>query len=101
MRVSFVNPNLQGELIPNIGLAYLMTVTNPFHKISLIDLTFHRNNWKTFVKTMIIRYRPEVVAISCLTFNFEISLKILSYIKEIDPTINSIFGGIHPTLLPK
>ena len=101
MRVSFVNPNLQGELIPNIGLAYLMTVTDPFHEISLIDLTFHRNNWKTFVKTMIIKYRPEVVAISCLTFNFEISLKILSYIKEIDPTINSIFGGIHPTLLPK
>jgi radical SAM superfamily enzyme YgiQ (UPF0313 family) len=101
MKVSFIHPNLYGELITNIGLAYLMTVTQSAHQVSLIDLAFHRPNWKNYVEGMITKSHPDVIAVSCLTFNFSIALKIISFIKEIDPTIPTIFGGIHPTLLPE
>ncbi|MHA1267688.1 MAG: B12-binding domain-containing radical SAM protein [Candidatus Helarchaeota archaeon] len=101
MRVSFIHPNLYGELIPNIGLAYLMTVTEKNHKISLIDLTFHRTDWKAYVKRMVRKTRPKVIALSCLTFNFNVALQVATYIKDLDADISTIFGGIHPTLLPR
>ena len=101
MKVSFIHPNLYGELITNIGLAYLMTVTQSAHQVSFIDLAFHRTNWEKYVKWMITKNHPDVIAVSCLTFNFSIGLKIISLIKEMDPTIPTIFGGIHPTLLPE
>jgi anaerobic magnesium-protoporphyrin IX monomethyl ester cyclase len=101
MKVSFIHPNLHGELITNLGLAYLMTVTQSRHKVSLIDLAFHRDNWKNYIKWKIKKNRPDVIAVSCLTFNFNTALKIVSFIKEMDPSIPTIFGGIHPTLLPE
>lgn len=101
MKVFFIYPNLRGEFIPSIGLAYLMTVTQSSHDVSLIDPTFHRGNWQNYVERLVKRKKPDLIAASCLTFNFSDALKIVSYIKSFYPDIPTIFGGIHPTLLPE
>jgi len=101
MKISFIFPNLRGELIANIGLAYLMSITELNHKTSLIDPTFYRGDWKKYVEWKVKKEKPEVIAASCLTFNYYDALKIVAYIKQILPNVKTIFGGIHPTLLPE
>jgi radical SAM superfamily enzyme YgiQ (UPF0313 family) len=103
MRIAFVNPNLRGEFRVNIGLAYLLSYIKhrTSHEVCLIDVTFYRRDWKSYVSKIITKYQPDVVGCSVLTYNFFDALQITNYMKTICPQSFVIFGGIHPSTCPQ
>lgn len=103
MRISFLNPNLHGEFRINIGLGALITYIDKrtSNSVDLIDVTFYRRTWKKYVRQKIKKFNPDVIGVSALTFNFYDSLQIVKYIKKLKPNIKVIYGGIHPSILPK
>jgi anaerobic magnesium-protoporphyrin IX monomethyl ester cyclase len=46
------------------------------------------------------RERPDAVAFSCFTGNYQWSLSIAREIKKFDPAIATLFGGVHVTAVP-
>ncbi|MHA1267685.1 MAG: B12-binding domain-containing radical SAM protein [Candidatus Helarchaeota archaeon] len=100
MRIALIYPNLHGEFRPNLGILYIATFLQKEsqHQVTLIDPTFHRKNWKQYILNKMRDFSPEIVGYSCLSFNFYDALQINRVIKEENPSILSIFGGVHPTL---
>jgi len=47
-----------------------------------------------------IQFQPEIVAVSCLTTDFQFSLTLVRTVKQKNPAVISIYGGIHPTIAP-
>ncbi len=102
MKITFINPNLHGEFRVNISIAALLsylTQRTP-HEVDLIDVTFHRRNWKKYVKRKLQKFHPDVVGVSVLTYNFYDSLQIMQWIKSLCPRVFVIYGGVHVALFP-
>lgn len=45
-------------------------------------------------------FSPHVVAVSCLTTDFLFSLSLVRIAKKAEPSVVSLYGGIHPTIAP-
>ena len=52
------------------------------------------------VKELVERYKPDVVGVTVITSEFNDSITICRVSKEVDPTILTVAGGLHATLLP-
>ncbi len=100
MKVALVYPNLRGEFSPSLSLTYVATSLAQYHRVSIMDFTFHKKWWKKFLNTQMRVFKPDLVGITCFTFNFFDGLQIAKIIKQDFPDIPVIFGGIHPTLMP-
>ncbi|MHA1732145.1 MAG: B12-binding domain-containing radical SAM protein [Promethearchaeota archaeon] len=103
MKITFLNPNLGGEFRLNVGLAALITYVKErtHHEVDLIDVTFHRRNWRKFIRKKVRSFKPDVVGVSALTYNFYDSLQIVSFIKTLLPDVHIVYGGIHPSTCPE
>ncbi len=102
MKIAFVNPNLHGEFRVNISIAALLSyiTKRTTHKVDLIDVTFHRRTWKRYVKQILLKFQPDIIGVSVLTYNFYDSLQIVQWIKELHPQVYVIYGGVHVALFP-
>jgi anaerobic magnesium-protoporphyrin IX monomethyl ester cyclase len=106
MNILLVNPNLPLNSqvcnydLPNIGLAYLISAIKKQHNVRLIDSTFHTKDYKEYISKKIKDFNPDVVGFSAITFNFQNSLKMARFIKQVipEPDVPFIWGGVHPTL---
>ncbi len=103
MKIQFINPGLGGDYsMLDIAITSLATYINErtSHNASLIDLTFHRRNWKSFLKINLERNQPDVIGISC-------TLLYMKYVKEIIKEIKKCFsipvilGGYYPSISPE
>jgi len=56
--------------------------------------------WKE-VKRVISEQAPSMVGISCVTGDYGSGINVAKLVKEIDPNIPVVMGGLHPTLLPE
>ncbi len=101
MKVALIHPNIRGEFYPSLGLTYIATILAQHHKVSIWDFTFHKKWWKKFLKIQMQKIKPEIIGITSLTYNFFDGLRIAKVIRREYPDIPIIFGGIHPTLMPK
>jgi len=52
------------------------------------------------VERLMAEHRPEVVGVTVITSEFNDSIAILRVAKEVDPSVLTIAGGLHATLLP-
>ncbi|NVM30983.1 MAG: B12-binding domain-containing radical SAM protein [Candidatus Helarchaeota archaeon] len=100
MKIALIFPNLRGEFSPTLGLTYLATALAQYHRVSIMDFTFHKKWWKKFLQTQMRIFKPDIIGVSCFTFNFYDGLRIAQEVKKDHPDISIIFGGIHPTLMP-
>ncbi len=101
MRVAFINPNLDGSPIPNLGLAYVMSAVQQGNDITLLDMSFHRRNYQAYVSQCLRQSKPDVVAFSVTSFSYHNALKIASQIRQESAGIPLVYGGVHPTLMPE
>jgi radical SAM superfamily enzyme YgiQ (UPF0313 family) len=53
------------------------------------------------IVSAICRTRPDIVAFSCVTDNYQYQLQCATLLKKRRPDIHTIFGGIHPTAVPE
>ena len=101
MKCSLINPNIRGEMIPNTGLAYVASSIASDHEVSVIDLAFHRRHWQKFLKERLRQANPDVIGISCLTFNYFEAIEASKLARDTIPQATIVFGGTHPTIMPE
>ncbi|OGW75384.1 MAG: hypothetical protein A2Z72_02950 [Omnitrophica bacterium RBG_13_46_9] len=80
------------------GLCHLSAVCKKegFGDITLIDLRVLRD-WNEFRKT-VETLVPDVVGITSMSPDFGYAVRCAEIIKEVDPGIKTIIGGMHPTV---
>jgi radical SAM superfamily enzyme YgiQ (UPF0313 family) len=101
MKCALINPNIRGEMLPNTGLAYVASTIAMDHEVFVIDLAFHRSHWQVILKERLMQANPEVIGISCLTFNYAEAMAVSKLAKEVIPRATIVFGGTHPTIMPE
>lgn len=103
MRIQIVNPNLTGDVsILDIGQTYLTTYVNERtrHEAATMDFTFHRRDWKQYLKRCLDRFEPDVLGISATSLYIRYIMDIIAEAKKNRPDIKVIMGGWHCSLLP-
>lgn len=98
MRVALIYPNMYGEYFPSIGLTYIATVIEETHDVTIVDLTHLRADWKPVLRQALRQINPQIVGLSTISFNHQLSLEIARLVKREFPDAPVIFGGVHPIL---
>lgn len=98
----FIHKKLIG---PPLGLLTIASAVKD-HDLRLFDLKGEYDlpnptpPLKELVKGLVEQFRPDVVGVTVITSEFNDSLKICRYVKEVDPDVLTVAGGLHATLLP-
>jgi len=104
MKVTLIEPSMEGYvLMPTFSLAIMKGYINEKtkHSASIVDLSFHKKNWKEYLVKKVKEQKPDLIGISVLSFNYTQALKITKLIKKNFPNIKLIVGGIHSILSPE
>jgi radical SAM superfamily enzyme YgiQ (UPF0313 family) len=103
MKVCLIYPNLDGTPQSlDMGVAYLATYIDErtSHKVRIVDLTFHRRHWESYIKEELEKLRPDAVGISVVSLFFDHAKKIAKKIKE-HANIPIIVGGYQAIMAPE
>lgn len=89
-----------GAILPSLGLGYVAAVLEQRgHNIKILDSPALDIDITNTVEN-VVKQRPDLVGVTCLTSNFSRCLVLVKEIKDrLDTEI--IFGGPHPTLFPR
>ena len=87
-----------GNLISTAVLKGFIT-EKTVHQARIVDLVFHKNNWRRHISEVIQKKKPDLVGFSVLSFNYPDALKIADFIKK-KFDVKIIFGGVHVILSP-
>ena len=110
MRVSLVYPGIVGKGFDSIGqgmdsgwISHGLAILAPCaaragHEVNLIDLRALKG-WDHFRATVAERH-PDVVAITMMSADYNPGMRCLKIVREVDPTIVTMVGGPHPTIMP-
>ncbi len=69
------------------------------HNVYLADLILRREQITETVRELIAQYRPDVVGLTAMSFQFATARRIASLIKSLNNNIKIVLGGYHVTLL--
>lgn len=101
MDVLLVNPKYNGKSeIPPLGLECIAAVLlKNDMSVSIIDLDVHPSHVYDYLLTQLQADKPEIVGVTSMSNSFESALKVCRTVKEVDPGILTVMGGIHATVL--
>jgi anaerobic magnesium-protoporphyrin IX monomethyl ester cyclase len=103
MKILLIEPNMEEyALMPTLSLALLkgFIKEKTRHKAKVIDLVFHKKDWKKYLVKEIVEEKPDIIGLSVLSFNYPQALQIARFIKK-EFDIKIIFGGIYVILSPQ
>jgi len=110
MRVALVYPGIGGKGFDSIGqgmdsgwishgLALLgACAKRAGHEVTLIDLRTLRD-WEHLRQEIAAR-APQAVAVTMMSVDYNPTMQCLRIVRDIDPTIITMVGGAHPTIMP-
>lgn len=84
--------------VPNLGLCSIAAHL-PEHETKVLDLIIHYRRVKSVLLRHLEEFRPDVVGISAMTYQFESAKTAAELVKKFDPRIVTVLGGYHATLL--
>lgn len=101
-RILFINPpqNVKSKIsmYPSGALVLLATMCqNEGHDVQIYDGVVDNRN----LKSVIANFKPDIIAITCNTFQIKHTNKYLNIIKKTDKGILTIIGGPHPSAIGK
>jgi len=82
---------------PSIALATIAAQVD-HHDVRVADTVVWRKRAPARLLRVIEDFRPEVVGISAMTFQYEAALQLAALVKRTDPRIQTVLGGYHATL---
>jgi len=86
--------------IPNLGIASIAgNVDSTICNIKIADLLLIEEDYTDYVWKLLDKYNPELVGLSCMSFQYSSAVKLAKLIKEYDNKCLVALGGYHPTLL--
>jgi radical SAM superfamily enzyme YgiQ (UPF0313 family) len=103
MKALLIEPNINlYALMPTMSLTHLkgFIKEKTRHEAKIIDLVFHKKDWKRHLIEEIRKEKPDLIGLSVLSFNYLEGLKIARFIKN-NFDIKIIFGGVHVILSPE
>lgn len=83
--------------LPNLGIVSIAGYVKE-HDILTVDLVVRRKKYKETVMRFVKKYKPDVVGISSMTFQYPTAERIAKIIKDYDSEIKLILGGYHGSL---
>lgn len=108
-RVLLINPSMLEiytvakikDSVPVYWPLNLLTVAAPVlengHEVKILDLNFHHETMAEAVNKDLREFKPQFVGITFTTPLYSQSLRVISWVKDYDPNIVTIAGGVHVT----
>ena len=87
--------------MPNGALASLAGNAGPGHQVSVADLILVQDRVVPTVERLMQQYRPQVVGLSVMTFQRRTALRLVRFLRCIDPSVTVVAGGYDPSLAPE
>ena len=103
MKILLIVPNIKShDPMPCLSVAYLKGYikSKSKHDVIIVDLAFHKKNWKKHVLKKISIEKPDIIGFSVISFNYPSAIEIADFIKQ-KFNIRIIFGGVHVILSPQ
>jgi len=90
----------KGMRVPSLGLSSLSGNLDAAYvgKVVIADLLMVQHNLKKYIRTLIKRFQPHIVGMTCMSFQYETAIQIAKIVKQFKKEIIIVFGGYHPTL---
>jgi anaerobic magnesium-protoporphyrin IX monomethyl ester cyclase len=83
--------------VPQLGLCSLAAALEG-HEVRIADLVLVHRRIGAWLSRLLAEFRPELVGISCMSFQYPSALKTARICRAVDPRVKIVLGGYHPTL---
>jgi anaerobic magnesium-protoporphyrin IX monomethyl ester cyclase len=84
--------------LPNLGLVSLAgSLAN--HDVQVVDLVLYKPGIKRVLSDVLNQFRPQLVGLSAMTFQFDTLVRIARVIRAWDPSVPLAAGGYHATMM--
>jgi anaerobic magnesium-protoporphyrin IX monomethyl ester cyclase len=85
--------------LPNLGLnSIAANILSNTIDVKILDLVLVNHRPDQFFLGYLRFYRPDVVGFSCMTFQFNETIKLARIVRQFDGKIKIVLGGYHPTV---
>jgi anaerobic magnesium-protoporphyrin IX monomethyl ester cyclase len=85
--------------MPNLGIASVGANIDEGHEVVVIDLIRKRRNPGKYLDRTLGRFRPDLVGLSAMAWQYDTCLRIARRIKRLLPGVRIALGGYHATLM--
>jgi radical SAM superfamily enzyme YgiQ (UPF0313 family) len=83
-----------------IGLCYIAAVLEQHgFNARILDMEVMKATPEDLLR-VVRKLKPKIVGFSCTTVAIEVGLDLAKKTKNLDPSIQTVFGGVHPSLFP-
>ncbi len=83
---------------PSLALSSLAGNVNARHRVAVADLVLKRKNVRAAVIQAMGAVKPDLVALSAMTFQYDSAVRIARLVRQINPAIYVALGGYHATV---
>ncbi len=87
-----------GMCMPNGALASLAGNIDPHHQVAIADLVLVPGDVAATVERLVREHRPDVVGLSCMTFQRRTALRLVRRLRAWCPQARLVAGGYDPSL---
>lgn len=91
-------PAFKGWRPPNLAISSISGNLNG-HDVYVADMVLVRNKLIPTIKELLKKYKPEIIGLSAMSFQFDTSRRIATYIRGLGSSIKIVLGGYHATLM--
>lgn len=96
-----VPPKSNISVVPPLGLGYLASsLRQQGYKVKILDFV-KQNASLSYTVNTIIKENPRFVGLTILTFNYNKAKELIKFVKQKNPGIKIIVGGVHISALPE
>ena len=88
----------RGGRFPSLGLVSLAG-NSEGAEVKVVDLVLVRGDLRRYWLGLLRNYEPELVGLSCMTFQYDTALELAKLAKSWNPRVKVALGGYHPTLM--
>jgi len=94
-------PNFDAAtFVPNLGIVSIAGNVDPgVCDVKVADLLLVRRRLEDYVLNLLRKQSPDLVGLSCMSFQYRSALRLAKLVKSYDKNILVVVGGYHPTLM--
>jgi radical SAM superfamily enzyme YgiQ (UPF0313 family) len=86
--------------LPNLGLVNLAGNLQG-HEVKVLDLVLYKPRIRRVLERVLAEFRPELVGLSAMTFQFDTLLRVARFLRGRDPALKLAAGGYHASLMAR
>jgi radical SAM superfamily enzyme YgiQ (UPF0313 family) len=84
--------------MPNLGLCSIAGNLKG-SEVKIVDLAFHNKNIASFIRRIVREFRPELVGLSGMSFQYDSARRAAQICRSLSPGAIIVLGGYHASLM--